>query len=126
MNLEQIDHLALSCKNPEASKDWYVQVLGFEHIYQNEWNGIPIFLKLGSTAVALFPESHSSRLQPNTVKGISHFALLAKTHSDFQAAQQELQAHGIHFIFQDHEISHSIYFNDPDGHRLEITSYDTK
>ena len=26
--------------------------------------------------------------------------------------------------FQDHAASHSIYFEDPDGHRLEITTYD--
>jgi len=31
---------------------------------------------------------------------------------------------GIKFEFQDHEISHSIYFRDPDGHALEITTYD--
>ena len=26
--------------------------------------------------------------------------------------------------FQDHGISHSIYFQDPDGHQLELTTYD--
>ena len=124
MNLEQIDHLAISCTDPERSKDWYTQVLGFEHIYQGKWNGLPIFLKLGSTALVLFPESHSSRLQPNPAKGISHFALLAKTLNEFQTAQQELESFRIKVEFQDHDISHSIYFNDPDGHRLEITTYD--
>lgn len=125
MNLEQIDHLAISCQDPERSKDWYTQVLGFEHIYQGEWNGVPIFLKLGSTAIALFPEPHTSRLQPNTAKGISHFALRAESQSDFKTAQKELRDRDIAFDFQDHDISHSIYFNDPDGHRLEIKTYDT-
>ncbi len=126
MNLEQIDHLAISCTDPEQSKDWYTKVLGFEHIYQGEWNGIPIFLKLGSTALALFPDSHTSRLQPTPAKGISHFALRAATQSDFQTAQKELRSHDIEFEYQDHEMAHSIYFNDPDGHRLEITTYDKK
>ncbi|MDG2167025.1 MAG: VOC family protein [Opitutales bacterium] len=125
MNLEQIDHLAISCQDPDRSKDWYIQVLGFEHIYPDEWNGVPIFLKLGSTALALFPESHSSRLQPNPAKGISHFALRANSQSDFQTAQKELQTHNINFEYEDYEVAHSIYFNDPDGHRLEITTYDT-
>lgn len=124
MNLEQIDHIALSCKNPEQSKDWYVQVLGFEHNYVGAWNGIPIFLKLGSTGLALFPDNHSSRLQPDQAKGISHFALRAGSKRDFQEAKEELRSHGVEFIFQDHEISHSIYFNDPDEHRVEITTYD--
>jgi len=34
-----------------------------------------------------------------------------------------LKKRGIKFEFQDHEIAHSIYFRDPDGHQLEITTY---
>jgi catechol-2,3-dioxygenase len=45
---------------------------------------------------------------------------------NFLAAQEELKRRGISFEFQDHDISHSIYFNDPDGHELEITTYDVK
>jgi catechol-2,3-dioxygenase len=40
------------------------------------------------------------------------------------AAQQELKTRGVAFEFQDHEISESIYFQDPDGHELEITTYE--
>jgi catechol 2,3-dioxygenase-like lactoylglutathione lyase family enzyme len=43
---------------------------------------------------------------------------------NFLAAQQELKKGGIKFEFQDHEIAHSIYFRDPDGHQLEITTYE--
>lgn len=39
-------------------------------------------------------------------------------------AQAALRERGIAFQFQDHEVSHSIYFSDPDGHRLEITTYE--
>jgi catechol 2,3-dioxygenase-like lactoylglutathione lyase family enzyme len=45
---------------------------------------------------------------------------------NFLAAQQELKKRGIKFEFQDHEIAHSIYFRDPDGHQLEITTYDVE
>ena len=44
----------------------------------------------------------------------------------FLAAQAELKRRRIDFEFQDHEISHSIYFRDPDGHELEITTYELK
>jgi len=43
---------------------------------------------------------------------------------NFLGAQRELENRGIKFDFQDHEISHSIYFRDPDGHALEITTYE--
>lgn len=36
----------------------------------------------------------------------------------------ELKQRGITFEFQDHQAAHSIYFKDPDGHQLEITTYD--
>ena len=52
-----------------------------------------------------------------------HLAFRA-TRKSFLAAQEELKQRGIKFEFQDHEISHSIYFSDPDGHELEITTYD--
>ena len=51
-----------------------------------------------------------------------HLALRA-SRKNFLAAQEELKHRGIKFEFSDHEIAHSIYFRDPDGHELEITTY---
>jgi len=31
---------------------------------------------------------------------------------------------GIPYDFQDHGIAHSVHFADPDGHKVEITTYD--
>jgi catechol-2,3-dioxygenase len=53
-----------------------------------------------------------------------HFALRAATRSDFREAQEHLSALGISFNLQDHGIAHSLYFVDPDGHKVEITTYD--
>jgi catechol-2,3-dioxygenase len=33
-------------------------------------------------------------------------------------------ASGIPFEFSDHGIAHSVYISDPDGHRIEITTYE--
>jgi catechol-2,3-dioxygenase len=52
-----------------------------------------------------------------------HLAFRA-TREHFLAAQQDLRSRGIEFQVQDHEISQSIYFRDPDGHELEITTYE--
>jgi catechol 2,3-dioxygenase-like lactoylglutathione lyase family enzyme len=102
-------------------------VLGFEQVYAEHWDGVPLFLRLGSTFLALFPVRGNSQETPQkSVTGprIDHFALRAATYSDFLDAQKRLRSLGIAFKFQDHEISHSIYFDDPDGHTLEITTYD--
>ena len=44
--------------------------------------------------------------------------------ANFNAAQETLLQRGIEFEFQDHKIVHSIYFFDPDGHLIELTSYE--
>jgi catechol 2,3-dioxygenase-like lactoylglutathione lyase family enzyme len=122
MNLEQIDHLALRCVLPEVTKDWYIRTLGFEHVFPGQWDGMPIMLRLGSTYLTLFPQKTD---QPPAKDGQAwHLALRAKTYADFQAAQMELGAKSVEFQFRDHEIAHSIYFYDPDGFLLEITTYD--
>ena len=46
------------------------------------------------------------------------------TYADLLEAEKHLQERGIPFEFQNHGIAHSIYFSDPDGHQLEITTYD--
>jgi catechol-2,3-dioxygenase len=43
---------------------------------------------------------------------------------NFVNAQETLRSRGIEFAFQDHSISQSIYFQDPDGYELELTTYE--
>jgi len=123
--LEGLDHVALGVRDIERSADWYIEVLGFERRFQGMWNGVPIFIGQGNTAIALFPARNdgkdSSAARPRF--GMLHLALRADR-ENFLAAQCELKKRGIEFHFQDHEISHSIYFQDPDGIRLEITTYE--
>jgi len=125
MQLEGIDHVALAVRDVERSANWYVDVLGFERQYQEVWGGIPTFIGKGNTAIALFPLRDSDSKSPARSSGIRmlHLAFRANR-ENFLGAQQELKKRGIKFEFQDHEISHSIYFRDPDGHQLEITTYE--
>ena len=125
MQLEGIDHVALSVRDIERSANWYIDVLGFERRYEGMWNGIPTFMGKGNTAIALFPVKSDliSTSPSREVIRMLHLAFRADR-KNFIAAQEELKRRGIKFEFQDHEISHSIYFRDPDGHQLEITTYE--
>ncbi|HEY6111125.1 MAG TPA: VOC family protein [Chthoniobacterales bacterium] len=127
MNLEGIDHVALAVRDVERSAQWYIDVLGFEHRYKDVWDGVPTFIGKDTTAIALFPprSSASSSSTSQTPIRMLHLAFRADR-KNFLAAQAELKRRGIDFEFQDHEISHSIYFHDPDGHELEITTYELK
>ena len=125
MQLEGIDHVALSVRDIERSANWYIDVLGFERRYEGMWNGIPTFIGKGNTAIALFPAKSDpiSTSPSREVIRMLHLAFRADR-KNFIAAQEELKRRGIKFEFQDHEISHSIYFHDPDSHVLEITTYE--
>ncbi|HEX4637959.1 MAG TPA: VOC family protein [Chthoniobacterales bacterium] len=126
MELEGIDHVALSVRDVERAAKWYIDVLGFERRHEEMWNGVPVFVGKGATALALFParERSTSSGAPTEIRML-HFAMRANR-KNFLAAQEELKERGIKFEFEDHEISHSIYFRDPDGHHLEITTYELK
>jgi catechol 2,3-dioxygenase-like lactoylglutathione lyase family enzyme len=125
MQLKGIDHVAVGVRDIERSAKWYIEVLGFERLYEGAWHGVPTFVGTGNTGIALFPASPDAKLIPSTHRDVRllHLAFRADR-QNFLAAQQELKKRGIKFEFQDHEISHSIYFSDPDGHQLEITTYE--
>jgi catechol 2,3-dioxygenase-like lactoylglutathione lyase family enzyme len=137
IEIEGIDHVALSVRDVERSAQWYIDVLGFERRHQGMWYGVPIFIGKGTTSLALFPVRSAERPTPLAAVasakaasgrgevGMLHLALRANRNS-FLSAQEELKRLGIKFEFQDHEIAHSIYFRDPDGHKLEITTYELR
>jgi catechol 2,3-dioxygenase-like lactoylglutathione lyase family enzyme len=124
--LQQIDHVALTVTDMEKSIAWYRDVLGLVRRHEDAWGDHPAMLCAGSTCVALFPlrsvesSAVTTALNPATM---GHLAFRT-TYGDLLEAEKNLQARGIPFEFQNHGIAHSIYFADPDGHQLEITTYD--
>ncbi len=125
LKLEGIDHVALAVRDVDRAVRWYIEVLGFEPRHEGMWNGVPVFVGKGSTALAFF-RARDAAMTPTSRGeqiGMLHLAFRARR-SDFVSAQEELTACGIAFEFQDHEISHSIYFSDPDNNQLEITTYE--
>ena len=127
MQLEGIDHVAVGVREIERSAKWYIDVLGFERLYEGMWDGVPTFIGKGNTGIALFPARSDAKSTSSSHRELRmlHLAFRANR-GDFLAAQRELEERGIKFEFQDHEISHSIYFRDPDGHQLEITTYEVE
>jgi catechol 2,3-dioxygenase-like lactoylglutathione lyase family enzyme len=123
--LEGIDHVAMGVRDLERSANWYIDVLGFERLHEGMWNGVPTFIAKGNTGIALFPASHEAKSSAHREIRMLHLAFRADR-ENFLVAQRELEKRGINFEFQDHEIAHSIYFRDPDGHQLEITTYEVK
>jgi len=123
MKLEGIDHVAIAVPDIGKTVGWYCDVLGFERRHAGQWGGVPAFIGLGTTALALFPWAESSAAQSSKGGPMLHLAFRA-SRAEYERAKAELTQRAIPFRFEDHEIAHSIYFRDLNDLPLEITTYE--
>jgi catechol 2,3-dioxygenase-like lactoylglutathione lyase family enzyme len=120
-----LDHVAIAVADVERSQRFYEAVLGLERMHE-EWD-TPIVLAANGSGLALFhrdlhPSTTPDDIEPPAVR-ILHIAFrLGRT--GFDEAHAALDKQGVEVRFSDHGISHSIYFEDPDGHQIELTTYD--
>jgi catechol 2,3-dioxygenase-like lactoylglutathione lyase family enzyme len=123
--IDGIDHVAIAVRDVRRSALWYQQVLGLRRLHEDAWGDLPAVVGIGGTAIALFPvQGDAPKARPGRdTLAMRHLAFRVDA-ANFAHARAALQARGIPLEFQDHGIAHSIYFEDPDGHELEITTYD--
>jgi glyoxylase I family protein len=117
MRLEGVDHVAFAVARQEHSIAWYRDVLGLAEAHL-EWERHPAMLLEGGSGVALFEAGARA-------PGFLHLAFRVDRAS-FAEARERLTERGISFELVDHGTAHSIYFADPDGVRLELTTYETE
>ena len=137
MHIERIHHVAYRCKDAKATVDWYTRHLDMKFILAIAENEVPstqapdpymhVFLDAGNGNVLAFfelptqPEMDRDR---NTPTWVQHLAMKVDSLDTLLKAKAKLEASGIEVIGPtDHTIFKSIYFFDPNGHRLEL-AYD--
>lgn len=120
--VQGIDHIGLAVKDVQKSVEWYRELFGLERLYEDVWGNFPGVVGIGETSVAFFPTDDPVVPLPAGLP-IHHLAFRVDQ-GNFKAAHETLRQKGIAFEFQDHQIVHSIYFYDPDGHLIELTTYD--
>jgi catechol 2,3-dioxygenase-like lactoylglutathione lyase family enzyme len=127
MELEGLDHVAITVRDPLTSMAWYEDVLGLERRFEEAWGDYPIVMLAGDSGVAIFPASSGD---PDTVADkrntitMRHFAFRVDG-ENFKRAKERMRWSGVEYREEDHGVSHSIYIHDPDGHEIEITTYET-
>jgi catechol 2,3-dioxygenase-like lactoylglutathione lyase family enzyme len=120
-----IDHVEVFVRDIPASINWYGEVLGLKEICR--WDPEPVMIGSGDTKLALF-RAEASAIQTVLVNSGDtlrwHRVAWGTDAAGFEAAQAHLKQLGIPFQGpMDHRLAQSVYFNDPDGHLLEITYY---
>jgi catechol 2,3-dioxygenase-like lactoylglutathione lyase family enzyme len=124
MKLQQIDHVAITVSDLQRSIAWYRDILGLERRFQEKWGDVPTMMCVGETCVALFVSDWPDDDPDLNEKRSLHHVAFRTDRENFEAAQDRFRDLGIEFRSADHGIAQSIYIADPDGHRIEITTYD--
>lgn len=122
--VKAIDHVEVFVSDIGAAAKWYQDVLGLKEMAR--WEPEPVMIGAGETKLALFRRNSARAADPKPLQiseGWRRVAWLTDQRG-FEAAQEHLRSRGIRFHGpQDHGMSQSIYFSDPDGNPLEITYY---
>lgn len=122
IKVQGIDHIGLAVKDVQKSVEWYRELFGLERLYEDVWGNFPGVVGIGETSVAFFPTDDPNIPLPDGLP-IHHLAFRVDR-ANFKSAKETLRQRRMEFEFQDHQIVHSIYFFDPDGHLIELTTYD--
>jgi catechol-2,3-dioxygenase len=73
--------------------------------------------------VALFQAQVETAEREPESTGLRHVAFMVRR-DDLASAQTQLREHGVEFRFENHGNAHSVYFPDPDGNVIELTTYE--
>jgi lactoylglutathione lyase len=120
MQLQRLDHVSLNVTDRARSIAWYRDVLGLPQLNQPTGDDEPVFLGQPGLQFGLFQAQQQSPLREPESSGLRHVALVV---DDLDAAEERLRSQGVELRHEDHGNARSVYFHDPDGHVLELTTY---
>jgi catechol 2,3-dioxygenase-like lactoylglutathione lyase family enzyme len=120
MELEALDHVGLTVTDVARSVRWYQEVLGLRRAHEEAWGDFPAVLEANGSGVALFPLDAGD---PPPADPLRHVAFRTSRRG-LGAAKSELRDRGVEFEERDYGVAWSIYMPDPDGHLVEITTYE--
>ena len=132
--LQRIHHVAYRCVDAKQTVEWYRQHLQMDFVLAIAEDQVPstgapdpymhVFLDAGQGNVLAFfelPNAPAMGRDTNTPDWVQHIAFKVDSLATLEAAKARLEAAGIAVVGPtEHTIFKSIYFFDPNGHRLEL------
>lgn len=134
MTIKKIHHVAYRCNDAKETVTWYGKYLQMDFVLAIAENEVPstkapdpymhIFLDAGQGNILAFfelPTHPKMGRDTNTPTWVQHLALEVDSMEALLACKQRLEQGGVAVIGPtDHTLFQSIYFFDPNGHRLEL------
>lgn len=135
IKIDQIHHVAYRCKDAKETVEFYRKYLNMDLLVCIAEDKVPstkepdpymhVFLDAGQGNILAFFEITNQKEMSrdmNTPIWVQHIAFQVKDLEALEAAKAELEEKGLEVIgVTDHGIIKSIYFFDPNGHRVELT-----
>ena len=109
-----IDHVVLWVENLPKARQFYMGVLGMTVAHESEWQ---CFLWCGENQVALFDASRQG-ITVGQANELNHMALRMEPAS-YEAVKARLEEEGVEVTGRRGD-DRCVYFDDPEGHRLQL------
>lgn len=136
MEIKRIHHVAYRCKDAKETVAFYKEVMDMDLVLAIAEDQVPstkapdpymhIFIDAGMGNILAFfeiPNSPPMGRDENTPDWVQHIAFEVADMAALMAAKDQIEAAGLDVIGPtDHGIFKSIYFFDPNGHRLELAA----
>ncbi len=140
MDLKRIHHVAYRCNDAKETVEFYQKHLNMDFMLAIAEDEVPstgepdpymhLFLDAGNGNVLAFfelPNQEDMDRDRNTPEWVQHIAFEVEDMDALLAAKERLTAAGIEVLGPtEHTIFKSIYFFDPNGHRLELAANTAK
>ncbi len=134
--IKGLHHYAYRCRNAEETRSFYEDLLGLPLAHVIKADSVPstgasdpyvhLFFEFGDGSYIAFFDLGDETLcvpDPETPSWVNHFAMQVETLGEVEAWKAKLEAAGVDVVgVTDHGFVKSIYFFDPNGIRLEITT----
>ena len=137
MKIERFHHVAFRCRDAKETVNFYKRVLNMDLLGAIAEDHVPstkapdpymhVFLDAGAGNILAFfelPNSPPMGRDENTPVWTQHIAFEVKDMDALNEAKRRAEADGLEVLGPtDHNIFQSIYFFDPNGHRLEVAAW---
>ena len=136
MELKRIHHVAYRCRDAKETVEFYQRVLNMDFTVAFAEDQVPstkepdpymhVFLDAGMGNVLAFfelPTQTPMDRDRNTPEWVQHIAFEVDSYAELLAAKEHVESLGVDVLGPtNHGIFQSIYFFDPNGHRLELVA----
>jgi catechol 2,3-dioxygenase-like lactoylglutathione lyase family enzyme len=138
LQIDRIHHVAYRCRDATETVLWYGKMLKMDFVLAIAEDRVPstkepdpymhVFLDAGGGNVLAFfelPTKPPMGRDENTPAWVQHIAFRVKDRAELMEYKAHLEAKGVEVLGPtDHGAFHSIYFFDPNGHRVELACPD--